>query len=123
MITLANVKRGTRCPACKAHGIDHSQPALLYLILNPETREARIGVTDLDLRTRLRAHLRMGWQLYHMSYFSTVNEALRAEQEVLANGLRSFDPDRAKLEELLAQAIEGESADPLTNPSRFPIAH
>jgi hypothetical protein len=114
MTTLANVKRNVRgCPTCATHGLDASLPALLYLIVNPKTGETRVGVTGLDLTTRLGRFLHEGWQIDHMRYFPSVNEALRAEQRIITRGLHAFTYDREMLDSVLEQADEVNPAVPL----------
>ncbi|MFI7225090.1 hypothetical protein ACIBO5_17875 [Nonomuraea angiospora] len=66
MTTLSNVNKGSDCRICLGDGIQ-SSPALLYVLAHPGTSVACVGVTGLDLISRLGHLFRCGWQIHHMA--------------------------------------------------------
>jgi hypothetical protein len=80
---LASVKRGIRgCPLCAEHFAAASLPALLFIMIEPESGMEHFGVTGLDLTQTLRALFHRGWQLYATRYYADANDAYRAEQQL-----------------------------------------
>ncbi|MDX3111119.1 hypothetical protein [Nonomuraea angiospora] len=100
---------GFRCRICSGGSI-RTLPALLYVLVHPDMDAARVGVTGLDLSPRLGHLFRSGWQIRHMQYFASVDEAMHAEQRVREDGLEILVSNNALQVSAVERAIEADAA-------------
>jgi hypothetical protein len=78
--TLNGVKNGKTCKFCAQRGIQHGEPAYLYLIENSLHNSLKVGIGNIGNKNdRLTSHHRQGWSLIKRWDFNTGEEAEKIE--------------------------------------------
>jgi hypothetical protein len=78
--TLNGVKNKNTCKFCAQRGIQHGEPAYLYLIENSFHNSLKVGIGNIGNKNdRLTSHHRQGWSLIKRWDFNTGEEAEKVE--------------------------------------------
>lgn len=80
-----NISRGQGgCSFCRETGLNHLDPAYIYLISHEEHQSIKIGVSNNDSKpNRLRAHRKQGWTTFKVKNYSSGERAEFVETKVL----------------------------------------
>jgi len=74
--TLNGVKNGKTCKFCAVRGIQHGEPAYLYIVQNEFHGSLKVGIGNIGNKNdRLLSHHRQGWSLVRKWEFATGQEA------------------------------------------------
>lgn len=80
--SLSNVRRENGCRYCADYGFQPSEPAIVYLITNPEWGAHKIGIAGVKT-SRLENWKRYGWTVHDTLRLDRGDVAEAIEQEVL----------------------------------------
>ncbi len=80
---LDNLHRQGPCRNCADFGFNTSAPSVVYLVVHPKLRVAKVGVCNIGT-PRLQQHQREGWEVHETVHLPMGWQALLVEQAVLA---------------------------------------
>lgn len=81
--TLNGVNNGKTCKFCAQRGIQHGEPAYLYLVQNQLHNSLKVGIGNIGNKNdRLKSHYKQGWELVYRWDFETGLQAESIETMV-----------------------------------------
>jgi hypothetical protein len=79
---LSKIRSGEgACRYCARYGFNLRNPAVVYVLHNPDLGAVKVGITGGD--ERIGKYVRSGWTLMHTAGFTTGAAAWAVEQAVL----------------------------------------